>query len=134
MTSERNRMIEDRRAHERIEKMDYSIKELDKIMVEHTIYIREISELQRKNSDDIDILKDDLRENKEFNKRTAYASEDSSKDLKELISIFKGSKNMAASIKYFGILFTTISFVIGSLFTIWNYGGEIINFILHKVK
>ena len=127
-------MDSDRRMHERIEKLDLNIKEMDKIMVTHTIYIQEMMKLQNKNSDDIDILKEDVRENKEFNKRTADATEDFNKNLKELVSIFKGSKNMAASVKYFGVLATILSFVVGSLVTVWHYSGDIVNFILHKVK
>ena len=115
--------MEDRRAHGRIDKMDVSISELKILMHEHAIYIKENARLQSKNSDDIDILKEDLRENKEFNKRTADASEDVSRDMKEMISLFKGSKNIASTIKYVGFFTATI-------LAIWHFGKEAVTFII----
>lgn len=127
-------MTEDRRAHDRIDKIDTSIQEINNVMTEHTIYIKEYAELQRKNSKDIDLIKEDLRANRDFNERSAEASERSAKASEELITLFQGSKNIIAAGKYFSALFVVVGVIVGALITVFNYSTEIINFILHRGK
>ena len=110
--------------------MEDTVTALNLMLSEHTIYIRQNIAYTKKNSDDIDDLKEDLRANKALNLRTAMASEETSRDTKELVALFKGSKNIVVTGKYISITATYVSLALASLLAIWHFGLELFNIIV----